>query len=69
MGKKVKKKAINNPTHPLARAKKEFIALILKIEINKICYFEVSVIKIFFQNEKKIKNKIIKSPKFKKNKI
>ena len=46
------KMAKNSLTNPLARAKMEFIALILKIEINKICYFEVSVINIFFQNEK-----------------
>ncbi len=42
------KKAENSLGHPLARAKKEFIALRMKIEINKIYYFEVSVIKIFF---------------------
>ncbi len=46
------KKAKNSPAHPLAQAKKEFIALIIKIEINKIHYFEVSVIKSFFQKEK-----------------
>ena len=50
--KKRSKKAKNSLGHPLARAKQEFIALILKIKINKICYFKVSVIKIFFQNEK-----------------
>ena len=32
------KKAKNSPTHPLARAKTEIIALILKIEINKILF-------------------------------
>ena len=48
-------KAKNSLGHPLARAKKEFIALIIKIKINKICYFEVSVIKIFFKL-KKIEN-------------
>ena len=37
-----------------------------KIEINKIYYLEVSVIKIFFQNEKKI---IIKFTKNQKNQI
>ena len=32
------KKAKNSLGHPLARAKKEFIALIIKIEINKILF-------------------------------
>ena len=32
------KKAKNSPTHPLAQAKMEFIALIVKIEINKILF-------------------------------
>ncbi len=32
------KKAKNSPAHPLARAKKEFIALQIKIEINKILF-------------------------------
>ncbi len=64
------KKAENSPAHPLARAKKEFIALIIKTKITKIYDFEVSVIKIFFQNEKKIRIIILKnSPKFKKIKF
>ena len=37
-GKKGQKKAKNSLGHPLARAKKEFIALIIKIEINKILF-------------------------------
>ena len=46
------KEAKNSLGHPLARAKKEFIALILlKSKLIKY-YFEVSVIKNFFQNEK-----------------
>ena len=32
------KKAKNSLGHPLARAKKEFIALLIKIEINKILF-------------------------------
>ncbi len=49
-GKKVKK--ANSPAHPLARAKKRiYSSNNKKIEINKIYYFEVSVLKIFL-NEK-----------------
>ena len=50
-GKKVKK--ANSPAHPLAGAKKEFLALIVKkLKLIKY-YFEVSDINNFFQNEKK----------------
>ena len=46
------KKAKNSLGHPLARAKKEFIALIIyKSKLIKY-YFEVSVIKNFFRKEK-----------------
>ena len=58
--KKVKK--ANSPAHPLVRAKKEFIALIIKkIELIKY-YFEVS--ENFFPKKVII---IINSPKFKKS--
>ncbi len=58
------KKAKNSPAHPLARAKKQFMALLIKKSKLIKYYFEVSVIK-FFQNEKKRKNSL----KFKKIKF
>ncbi len=61
--KKVKK--ANSPAHPLVRAKKEFIALVIKkIELIKY-YFEVSVIKNFFQNKNNNNNKFTKIQKIK----
>ena len=57
MGQKWEKrseKAKNSLGHPLARAKKDFKALILKSKLIKY-YFEVSVIRLFFKM-KKIKN-------------
>ena len=50
MGKKVKK--ANSPAHPLARDKKEFIALIIKKSKLIKYYFKVSVIRNFFKRKK-----------------